>query len=98
PVDEVEEHELAHLPAGHHPPGNASRLSALATRFQRLALGADRRYLLPVREALRKRHGGPAYPAAASEPSPAWAGTTQRTQQRFRVRRAVTTSPWVRPA
>ena len=54
-VDEVEEHELAHPPPRHRAPGEPPGRSELAPGLERLGLGPDRRDLVPVGEALRRR-------------------------------------------
>ena len=51
-VDEVEEDDLAHVPAAHDPAGQAARRLRLGARLERLGLGADGRDLDAVGETL----------------------------------------------
>ena len=54
-VDEVEERELPHLAARHHPAGEPERLRLVRrARLELLGLGPDRSDLVPVGKALRQ--------------------------------------------
>ena len=112
-IDEVEEYELSHLAPRHDPTREAPFAPSLAAGFHRLCLGADGRDVVPVGKALRRRHRRPAYPPVPPsswnrfhDDRPTWSlivkgvlsRTTQRTQERFLVRRAVMTSPCRRPS
>jgi len=54
-VDEVKEDDLAHVPPGHDPAGQAALRLGLLAGLERLGLGADRGDLVPVGEALGQR-------------------------------------------
>jgi hypothetical protein len=56
PVDEVEEHELAHVPAGHDAPGQPPGLVRLGARFELLRLRANVGCVDAIGEPLRQRH------------------------------------------
>ncbi len=58
-VDEVEEHELAHVPAREHAAGEPALLRAFDAGLERVRLGVHGRDLVPVGKALgeRLRHG-----------------------------------------
>ena len=55
-VDEVEEHQLAHVAPRHDAPGKPARRRCLGLGLERVGLGANRGDLVPVRETLRQRH------------------------------------------
>ena len=56
-VDEVEEHQLAHIATREHPACEASLGPALGAGIELLGLRANGRNLGAVRKALRQRHG-----------------------------------------
>jgi hypothetical protein len=60
-VDDVEEDELAHVTPGHDAAGDAAALARLAARLSGLGLGAYRRDLDPVWEALGRGRGAGVY-------------------------------------
>ena len=55
-VDEVEEHQPAHVAPRHDAPGKTARRRSLGLGLERVRLGANRGDLVPVRETLRQRH------------------------------------------
>ena len=93
-VDEVEEDELPHLAPRHDAPSEAPRFLELTAGLDLVGRCAYVDDGVAIGEPLGSRHGGqPIRPRAASQ-----SGMIQRTQQRFRVNRAVTTSPCSRPS
>src|SRR5439155_13701922 len=60
-VDEVDEHELAHVASAHDAAGETPRLGRLLPVRERLDLCTNGRDLDPVREALRQAHGRRVY-------------------------------------
>ena len=91
-IDEIEEDELAHAAPGHRATGEPTGRPGLATRLERLRLGADGRDLVPVGEALRRRHGAPAY-SSADVSSPGPTGWIDRTPPSARPTSTVTCWP-----
>ena len=79
-VDEVEEDELSHLAAGHHPAGETPRILELASGLDSVGCGAKVGNCVPIRKSLRRRHTGQ---PNRLQPAPS-AEMIQRTQPRFR--------------
>ena len=93
-VDEIEEDKLAHSAPGHRATGEPTGRVRLAPCLERLRLRTDGGDLVPVGEALRRRHGAPAYWSGASTSS---RDTTwiERTSPSARPTSTETTSPCV---
>jgi hypothetical protein len=56
PVDQVEEHQLAHVAARHDPPREAMGAVGLVAGVEPLGLRPSRRYVDAVWKSLRERH------------------------------------------
>ena len=94
-VDEVEEDELPHLATCHRATGDTPRRAGVAARCERLRLRPHRGDLVPVGEALRRRHRRDrTHPLDPERSVPAWARATgPRQRDRGRAGDRATTPP-----